>query len=135
MAKEFGRPQRVSQELQKEIAMILQREIKDPRLGMMVTVSGVEVSRDLAYAKVFVTFLNDKDEEAVQNGLKALKEASGYIRTLLGKTMRLRIVPELTFFYDNSLIEGMRMSNLVTNVVKKDVERRGPEATDDDEEA
>ncbi|AER34209.1 ribosome-binding factor A [Pantoea sp. PA1] len=135
MAKEFGRPQRVSQELQKEIAMILQREIKDPRLGMMVTVSGVEVSRDLAYAKVFVTFLNDKDEEAVQNGLKALKEASGYIRTLLGKAMRLRIVPELTFFYDNSLIEGMRMSNLVTNVVKKDVERRGPEATDDDEEA
>ncbi|MEJ1267158.1 30S ribosome-binding factor RbfA [Pantoea ananatis] len=135
MAKEFGRPQRVSQELQKEIAMILQREIKDPRLGMMVTVSGVEVSRDLAYAKVFITFLNDKDEEAVQNGLKALKEASGYIRTLLGKAMRLRIVPELTFFYDNSLIEGMRMSNLVTNVVKKDVERRGPEATDDDEEA
>ncbi|MGP2520373.1 30S ribosome-binding factor RbfA [Pantoea ananatis] len=135
MAKEFGRPQRVSQELQKEIAMILQREIKDPRLGMMVTVSGVEVSRDLAYAKVFVTFLNDKDEEAVQNGLKALKEASGYIRTLLGKAMRLRIVPELTFFYDNSLIEGMRMSNLVTNVVKKDVERRGPEAADDDEEA
>lgn len=135
MAKEFGRPQRVSQELQKEIAMILQREIKDPRLGMMVTVSGVEVSRDLAYAKVFVTFLNDKDEEAVQNGLKALKEASGYIRTLLGKAMRLRIVPELTFFYDNSLIEGMRMSNLVTNVVKKDVERRGPDATDDDEEA
>ncbi len=135
MAKEFGRPQRVSQELQKEIAMILQREIKDPRLGMMVTVSGVEVSRDLAYAKVFVTFLNDKDEEAVKNGLKALKEASGYIRILLGKAMRLRIVPELTFFYDNSLIEGMRMSNLVSSVVKNDAERRGPDANGDDEEA
>ncbi|MXP49265.1 tRNA pseudouridine(55) synthase TruB [Pantoea sp. Eser] len=129
MAKEFGRPQRVSQELQKEIAMILQREIKDPRLGMMVTVSGVEVSRDLAYAKVFVTFLNDKDEEAVKNRLKALKEASGYIRILLGKAMRLRIVPELTFFYDNSLIEGMRMSDLVSSVVKNDAERRGPDAT------
>ncbi|MBE5252708.1 MAG: 30S ribosome-binding factor RbfA [Enterobacterales bacterium endosymbiont of Blomia tropicalis] len=135
MAKEFGRPQRVSQELQKEIAMILQREIKDPRLGMMVTVSGVEVSRDLAYAKVFVTFLNDKDEEAVKNGLKALKEASGYIRILLGKAMRLRIVPELTFFYDNSLIEGMRMSNLVSSVVKNDAERRGTDAKDEDEEA
>ncbi|MDH2067847.1 30S ribosome-binding factor RbfA [Pantoea sp. GD03673] len=135
MAKEFGRPQRVSQELQKEIAMILQREIKDPRLGMMVTVSGVEVSRDLAYAKVFVTFLNDKDEDAIKNGLKALKEASGYIRILLGKAMRLRIVPELTFFYDNSLVEGMRMSNLVTSVVKNDAERRGPETTGDDEEA
>ena len=55
MAKEFGRPQRVAQEMQKEIALILQREIKDPRLGMMTTVSGVEMSRDLAYAKVYVT--------------------------------------------------------------------------------
>ena len=134
MAKEFGRPQRVAQELQKEIAIILQREIKDPRLGMMVTVSGVEVSRDLAYAKVFVTFLNDQDEEAVKNGLKALKEASGYIRILLGKAMRLRIVPELTFFYDNSLIEGMRMSNLVSNVIRNDAERRGETPAEDDKE-
>ncbi|MBK4785218.1 MAG: 30S ribosome-binding factor RbfA [Pantoea sp. Pent] len=134
MAKEFGRPQRVAQELQKEIAIILQREIKDPRLGMMVTVSGVEVSRDLAYAKVFVTFLNDQDEEAVKNGLKALKEASGYIRILLGKAMRLRIVPELTFFYDNSLIEGMRMSNLVSNVIRNDAERRGESPAEYDKE-
>ncbi len=124
MAKEFGRPQRVAQELQKEIAVILQREIKDPRLGMMVTVSGVEVSRDLAYAKVFVTFLNDRDEEAIKKGLKALKEASGYIRVLLGKAMRLRIVPELTFLYDNSLTEGMRLLNLVSSVVRNDNSRR-----------
>ena len=121
MAKEFGRPQRVAQEMQKEIALILQREIKDPRLGMMTTVSGVEMSRDLAYAKVYVTFLNDKDEDAVKAGIKALQEASGFIRSLLGKAMRLRIVPELTF---NSLVEGMRMSNLVTSVVKHDEERR-----------
>ena len=127
MAKEFGRPQRVAQEMQKEIALILQREIKDPRVGMMTTVSGVEMyemSRDLAYAKVYVTFLNDKDEDAVKAGIKALQEASGFIRSLLGKAMRLRIVPELTFFYDNSLVEGMRMSNLVTSVVKHDEERR-----------
>ena len=124
MPKEFGRPQRVSQELQKEIAIILQREIKDPRLGMMTTVSGVEVSRDLAYAKVFVTFLNDKDEDAVKEGIKVLQDASGYIRSLLGKAMRLRIVPELTFVYDNSLVEGMRMSNLVSNVIRNDDERR-----------
>lgn len=80
----------------KEIAIILQREIKNPRLGMMTTVSGVEMSRDLAYAKVYVTFLNDKDEAAVKAGIKALQEASGFIRSLLGKAMRLRIVPELT---------------------------------------
>ena len=108
----------------KEIALILQREIKDPRLGMMTTVSGVEMSRDSAYAKVYVTFLNDKDEDAVKAGIKALQEASGFIRSLLGKAMRLRIVPELTFFYDNSLVEGMRMSNPVTSVVKHDEERR-----------
>ena len=124
MAKEFGRPQRVAQEMQKEIAIILQREIKDPRLGMMTTVSGVEMSRDLAYAKVFVTFLNDSDPNAVRVGLKALHEASGFIRMLIGKAMRLRVVPELTFAYDNSLVEGMRMSNLVTSVVKNDEERR-----------
>jgi ribosome-binding factor A len=127
MAKEFSRSQRVSQEMQKEIALILQREIKDPRVGM-ATVSCIELSRDLAYAKVFVTFLNvltdNAEPDTVKNGIKALQDASGYIRTLLGKAMRLRIVPELTFAYDNSLIEGMRMSNLVTNVIKSDVERQ-----------
>ncbi len=124
MAKEFGRSQRVAQELQKEIALIIQREIKDPRLGLMVTVSGVELSRDLAYAKVFVTFLNDNDEAAIKAGVKVLQDASGFIRTLIGKAMRLRIVPELTFFYDNSLVEGMRMSNLVSHVVREDHQKR-----------
>jgi len=122
--------------MQKEIAIILQREVKDPRIGM-VTVSGVDISRDLAYAKIYVTFLNvlteNHDPDLVSNGIKALEDAAGYIRTLLGKAMRLRIVPELTFAYDNSLIEGMRMSNLVTNVVRNDADRRS--AAGDDEEA
>lgn len=122
MAREFSRADRVAQELQKEIAIILQREVKDPRIGM-VTVSDVEISRDLAYAKVFVTFLFDSDESAVERGLEGLNKASGYIRTLVGKEMRLRIVPELRFVYDQSLVEGMRMSNLVTNVIRKDQER------------
>ncbi|WP_446469986.1 30S ribosome-binding factor RbfA [Xenorhabdus stockiae] len=135
MAREFSRTQRVAQEMQKEIAIILQREMKDPRIGM-ATVSGVEVSRDLAYAKVFVTFLNElvdgHDSEKVNLGIKALNEASGFIRSLLGKAMRLRVIPELTFSYDSSLIEGMRMSNLVTNVVKSDEQRRA--STDHNEE-
>ncbi|PHM74933.1 30S ribosome-binding factor RbfA [Xenorhabdus kozodoii] len=127
MAREFSRTQRVAQEMQKEIAIILQREVKDPRIGM-ATVSGVEVSRDLAYAKVFVTFLNilveNHDSDRIKEGIKALNEASGFIRSLLGKAMRLRIIPELTFSYDSSLVEGMRMSNLVSNVVKNDEKRR-----------
>lgn len=130
MAREFSRSQRVSQEMQKEIAIILQREIKDPRVGM-ATVSSVDLSRDLAYAKVFVTFFNyaktneeESEADMVKNGLKALNDASGFIRSLLGKAMRLRIVPEITFEYDSSLVEGMRMSNLVSNVIKHDEEMR-----------
>lgn len=122
MAKSFSRPQRVGHELQKEIAIILQREIKDPRLGM-VTVSGVELSKDLSYAKVFVTFLNDDDSEVVTQGLKVLNDATGYIRSLVGKTMKLRIIPELKFVYDQSLVEGMRMSNLVSQVIQQDENR------------
>ncbi|MGL5007403.1 MAG: 30S ribosome-binding factor RbfA [Plesiomonas sp.] len=131
MAKEFGRSKRVAQELQKEVAIILQREVKNPQIGM-VTVSSVEVSRDLAYAKVFVTFLFD-DNEAIASGLKSLRDSTGYIRTLVGKAMRLRIVPELRFEYDQSLTEGMRMSNLVSSVIKEDNRRRQdePEASGD----
>ncbi|MDG2953343.1 30S ribosome-binding factor RbfA [Bisgaard Taxon 10/6] len=119
MSREFSRADRVAQELQKEVAIILQREVKDPRIGM-VTVSDVEVSRDLAYAKIFVTFLFDNDPEAIKQGMKGLEKASPYIRSLLGKAMRLRIVPELRFVYDESLVEGMRMSNLVSSVIKND---------------
>ncbi|MDD6910335.1 30S ribosome-binding factor RbfA [Actinobacillus minor] len=119
MSREFKRSDRVAQELQKEIAIILQREVKDPRIGM-VTVSDVEVSRDLAYAKIFVTFLFDNDQEAIKQGMKGLEKASPYIRSLVGKAMRLRIVPELRFIYDESLVEGMRMSNLVSNVIRED---------------
>ena len=126
MARDFSRAQRVSQEMQKEIAIILQREVKDPRIGM-ATVSGVEISRDLAYTFLNLSAGEESDEEMVENGLKALNEAAGFIRSLLGKAMRLRVVPELTFAYDNSLVEGMRMSNLVSNVVKDDEKRRHKE--------
>ncbi|MWP48465.1 MULTISPECIES: 30S ribosome-binding factor RbfA [unclassified Gilliamella] len=122
MAKAFNRSSRVGHELQKEIAIILQREIKDPRLGM-VTVSGVDISRDLAYAKVFVTFLNDDDPQVIEQGLAVLNDAKGYIRTLIGKAMRLRIIPEIKFFYDESLVKGMQMSSLVADVIKQDNER------------
>lgn len=123
MAKSFNRSDRVGHELQKEIALILQREIKDARLGM-VTVSDVSLSKDLSYAKVYVTFLNDDDPEVVTQGMKILNDATGYIRTLVGKAMRLRIVPELKFFYDESLVKGMALSSLVSNVVTQDEKRK-----------
>ena len=129
MAKEFSRARRVAQQLQREVAVILQREVKDPRIGM-VTVSDVELSGDLQHAKIFVTFLNyggqDADQteaQRIESGLKGLTEAVGYIRILLGKAMQLRVVPELRFAYDKTLVEGMRISNLVSNTIRDDEER------------
>lgn len=123
MAKNFTRSDRVSHELQKEIALILQREFTDPTVGM-ITVSDVSISRDLAYAKVFVTFLNDQDPKVIQQGLLKLEDAKGYIRSLIGKAMRLRIIPELKFCYDESLTQGMKMSTLVTQVIHEDDKKR-----------
>ncbi|VFP82157.1 30S ribosome-binding factor RbfA [Candidatus Erwinia haradaeae] len=124
MEKECGRLQRISQELHREIAVILQSEIRDPRLNIMVTVSGVDVSRDLSHAKVFVTFLNEKEDVQIQMRLLVLSKVSGYIRTLLSKVMTLRVIPRLTFYHDNSLIEGERMSSLISSLVTLDMHRR-----------
>ena len=138
MAKEFSRASRVAQQLQREVAMILQREVKDPRIGM-VTVSDVEVSGDLQHAKVFVTFLNYagqneelSEAERIEIGLKGLTEASGYIRILLGKAMQLRVVPELRFAYDRTLVEGMRISNLVSNTIREDEQRMNAEGQNEE---
>ncbi|MDX1705062.1 30S ribosome-binding factor RbfA [Pseudidiomarina sp.] len=128
MAKDFSRTDRVGQQYQREIAMILQHEIKDPRVAMP-TVSAVEVTRDLAYAKVFVTFFQD-DEAQIKTSLKVLNDASGFIRSLLGKRIRARIVPELRFVHDPSLNEGIRMSRLVDEAIRRD--QRGNEKTDQD---
>lgn len=130
MAREFSRNRRVGQQLQKEIAMIIMREIKDPRIGM-ITVNDVEVSRDLAYAKVFFTLLND-DAEIIKEAEELLNEASGYIRSLLSSRMRLRILPELRFLYDASLIEGVRMTSIVNKVIAED-QRKADEMPDDAE--
>ena len=118
MAREFARTDRVAQEIQREIAVILQREIKDPRLGML-TVSSVEITRDLAYAKVFVTFFDDSDE-VVKESVALLNDAAGYIRSILAKTLRARIMPNLRFVYDKSLAEGIRMTSIVNQVIRED---------------
>ncbi|MCK5818704.1 MAG: 30S ribosome-binding factor RbfA [Psychromonas sp.] len=118
MAKEYSRSSRVSQQIQKELARILQQEVKDPRIGM-VTISGVDLSRDLACAKVFVTFLTI-GSQTNEESLEGLNWASGYIRRLLGKAMSLRIVPEIRFCFDETLTEGLRISELVSGAVRTD---------------
>ena len=133
MAKEYSRTSRVSQQVQKELARILQQEVKDPRIGM-VTISGVDITRDLAYAKVFVTFLTI-GEQTNDESLEGLNAAAGYIRRLLGKAMRLRIVPEVRFCFDETLTEGLRISEMVSSAVKVDKSKFAQsDRTEEDEE-
>ena len=130
MRRDFSRTDRVSQQMQKEIAVIIQRDIKDPRVGM-ATVSSVEVSRDLSFAKVFVTLYNS-DNDKSETAVAVLNEASGFIRSLMGKRIRARIMPQLKFVLDNTLMNGMRISNLVDEVIKND--RKKAQDVDGDEE-
>ena len=127
---DYKRVDRFSQQLQREIAVILQREIKDPRV-VMPTVSGVDVSRDLSYAKVFITFLND-DEESVTEGLNVLNDAAGYIRSLLGKRISSRVTPNVKFVYDASTSEGMRMASLVKTALAEDELKKSKSEEQDD---
>jgi ribosome-binding factor A len=135
MAREFSRTDRVGQQIHKEIASILLNEFKnrDPRLGM-VTVSDVEVSRDLAHCKIYVTFF-ENDEALMEEYLGILEENKGYIRTLLASRMRMRAVPALKFVRDSSLIEGIRIANLVSATRNKDAERARIAGRDDADDA
>ncbi|MDR5866334.1 30S ribosome-binding factor RbfA [Halomonas koreensis] len=128
--REFQRTDRVADQLQKELAVLIQREIKDPRLGM-VTVSGVSVSRDLGYADVHVTLLGEQDPERVKENLAVLKRAAGFLRGQIARRVKLRHVPELRFHYDESVVRGQRLSSLIDEAVASDRDRHGDEAEDD----
>jgi ribosome-binding factor A len=131
MAREFSRTDRVAQQVHKEIASILQNEYKH-RVGDMplITVSEVEVTRDLAHAKIFVTIYNSTEEES-KVLMKQLVEFKGFIRSILAKRLRMRSVPHLHFFEDKSIIEGMRISNLVSQTVAKDESKRGSDSSEE----
>jgi ribosome-binding factor A len=107
------RPSRVAEEIKKEVSVIIQREVKDPRVGF-VTVTGVEVTNDLRYAKIYVSVLGSNEEE--ERSLAALNKAKGLVRSEVGKRIRLRVAPEITFIIDKSLDRGARINELISQV-------------------
>jgi ribosome-binding factor A len=124
MAREFGRTERVADYLRQELARLLQAEVRDPRLGM-VSVNEVEVSRDLAHAKVFVTFMEHDSEQEAKHVLEVLNHAAGFLRTQVSKDARMRTVPRLHFVYDASVARGRRLSDLIDRAVAEDERRHG----------
>jgi ribosome-binding factor A len=114
MAKEFARSQRVAEQIQRELADLLQFEVKDPRVSM-VTVTEVEVTGDLAHAKVFYSAAASSPE--LQKGLE---KSAGFLRSQLSQRMLLRSVPQLHFVYDASIERGMRLSRIIDDAVAQD---------------
>jgi len=120
MAREFKRSARVASQMQKELAIILQQGIKDPRIGF-ITVNEVELSKDLTTAKIYITALG-ADAQGQKDNIGWLNDAAPYIRSEMGRRMRLRSVPYIKFYYDNSFETGMRVSELLSDThVKPEV--------------
>jgi ribosome-binding factor A len=130
------RVQRVADQIQRELATLIQMEVNDPRVGM-VSVTGVEVSRDIAHAKVFVTVLNtltddsqinestlsepgDLDKLEIKENIDALNKAAGFLRSLLAKRLSTRSVPKLRFYYDGSIARGQQLSSLIDSALAAD---------------
>lgn len=125
MPREFKRAERVSGQLRRELAQLIQSEVKDPAVGL-VSVSDVEVSRDLSHAKVFVTVF---DESHAADSIRALKRAAGFLRSRLGQELRMRNIPQLHFTHDDSVEKGQHMDELIEAAVQSD---RAGGSTDDE---
>jgi ribosome-binding factor A len=113
---------RVGEQVKKELSQILQREIKDPRIGF-VTVTGVEMSGDLQIAKVYVSVLGSPEQK--QQTLSALEKAKGYIRSEIGRRIQLRHVPEIVFTMDESLEHSEHINRLLKEVKGQELEDHG----------
>ncbi len=129
MSREFSRTDRVADALQKELAIIIRNEVRDPRIGM-VSVNAVEVSRDLSYAKVYVTFVDNPKNCEPSERVAVLNKVSGFLRTALGREVQMRIIPQIKFVFDETVYKAQEISDLIAQALKSDEEKR--KSTDED---
>ena len=116
MNRRSSRSGRLADLLQRELSKLIRDECTDPRLGM-VTISGVAVTDDLSFARVYVTVLEDEKQKG---SIEALNHSAGFFRTQLSKHLSLRIVPKISFIYDTSLVNGSRIDQLLNSVKPQD---------------
>lgn len=135
MPADFSRSRRVGELIQRELAMMLTRDVKDPRLKL-VSITAVDVTRDMGLAKVFYTVMNldhDTEKEHIERVHQGLLKASGFLRYELGQSIKLRTVPQLDFRYDESVIHGSQLSELIDNVIESDKKRHNQSEQTDSE--
>ncbi len=120
MARDYSRIDRIGDQMQRELAQIIQREVKDPRVGL-ITVNDVKVSRDLGYADIYVSLLSTEElteqSPEVQESLAVLNKASGFLRGHVGRAMKLRVVPMLRFHFDSLLGQSRKLDRLIREAV------------------
>ena len=121
MPRESSRGRKVADLIQRELAVLIQREIKDPRIGM-VTINEATVSRDLAFADVYFTVLPSDDALAVE---EVLNQAGGFLRSQLAKGLSTRTTPRLRFHYDNTIENGARLEKAIDSALADDQKRAG----------
>lgn len=115
------RPERMAEAIKKEVCELLRNEIKDPRLGF-VTVTGVEVTKDLSYGKVFVSVMGSESER--NETLNILQNAAGYMRSEVGRRIKVRHAPELLFKLDTSLDHSCRIQELLDGINRPEEKER-----------
>lgn len=119
MPREFTRSDRVSDAIQRLLAQLIPQEIRDPRVGM-VNINDVTVTRDMAYARVYVTFVGAENEAKSLEAAAVLNKASGFLRSFLAKELSMRTVPRLQFIYDKTTIRGQELSYLIERALEED---------------
>ncbi|MBR5137319.1 MAG: 30S ribosome-binding factor RbfA [Clostridia bacterium] len=109
---------RISEEIKRALSVILQGSIKDPRMPKFVTVMRVDVTRDLKYAKVYISVMGSQEDK--KNCLICLKNATGFIRREIGRKVIIRSIPELTFVIDDSVDYGFKIDKILNEIKEKD---------------
>ncbi|EDY87482.1 ribosome-binding factor A [gamma proteobacterium HTCC5015] len=129
MAKDYPRSYRVADQIQKDLANLIRTEVKDPRLSDFVTLEEVRVTRDLSQAKIYITTLDDKAEDSAA----VLNRASGFLRGVLGKRLRLRVIPQLHFIYDATQEEAQRIDGLIREAIASDEQHHADDSDSGDQ--
>lgn len=121
MAREYARTQRVADYLQRELAALIQHELRDPRVGM-VSVTGVDVSKDLGHARVYYTVMGADSADEASESTEALNKAAGFLRSQLSRDSNMRMVPQLRFYFDSSVGRGRNLEDLIRRAADADRE-------------
>jgi ribosome-binding factor A len=113
----YQRTRRIEEEIRKSLSHVLREQIKDPRIGDLVSIVRVELSKDIKYAKIYVSVFGDKKEK--DNAMEGLITASGFIRKELGSALKLRHVPEIHFKLDSSIEHSIAVAGIIKKLTQE----------------